>query len=679
MSSVPPRPVITSRSTGGPVSNRSPSGARTPTPRTPTATRPVTPATPSVRRSTQGSPQTSPPTLSKPPLPPSTPGSAPGSPPSPPSDDHPVEDDEVVSPHSPGTTPGIFSAQADMAAAFDHIRVCCRYRPESHLEMIKGSTSCVEFQPDGRSVTHTDDLSSQCHDFSFSTVFAPESTQEEVYQNVAAPIVTDILNGMNACILAYGQTGSGKTYTMEGCPETVASPAQPGIIPQLCEALFSSIRSRAMPGVNVVVRVSYVEIYMETVRDLLRPLDDDNRVVVDKRDENLMEMKMYNDEERGLWLANLTEIPVYDTRDLLSTLRVGQRERVVASTRLNEFSSRSHAIFIITVVIDDTHQHVKKSSQLYLVDLAGSEKLSKTEAAGIQLEEAKKINTSLLALGQVIHKLSSGKPGEHIPYRDSKLTRILQNAFGGNSRTALVICCSPSSYNAQETLATLRFGDRVKRIQNRPRINQRRTVAELTALLTKAECIIKDKDAFIDHLQQQLSAVQLSGGPRLGFVEQSPNETSREVVRQKNQLERKVFQLQAENNKFREHMVQVPPHFLCPITRELFIDPVVAQDGHTYERNAIVYWLQRSRISPVTNVELLSSALVPNSTLKSLIESNPYLKSQQKQQSDELRRLNQKYGSGIKQTVKRADPAGGFVYLFPSARGNDLNFIMQQQ
>ena len=186
-------------------------------------------------------------------------------------------------------------------------------------------------------------------------------------------------------------------------------------------------------------------------------------------------------------------------------MHLGNNNRAVCATNMNEGSSRSHLVFIMTIAQKDLQNSSAKTGKLCLIDLAGSEKISKTGAAGQMLQEAKDINKSLSALGNVINALTDGK-GAHIPYRDSKLTRILQESLGGNSKTTLIIACSPSSYNEQETLSTLRFGYRAKSIKNKAKINKEFTVAELQGLLEKAEKNSKDQQKMIASLQEVLNS-----------------------------------------------------------------------------------------------------------------------------------------------------------------------------
>lgn len=245
------------------------------------------------------------------------------------------------------------------------------------------------------------------------------------------------------------------------------------------------------PTIEYLVKVSYMEIYMERVRDLLRP--------------ELDNLQVHEDRARGVHVKGLSEYYVSSPSEVFQLLHQGSVNRAVSSTKMNTESSRSHSIFFFAIQQRNTDSGATKSGGLYLVDLAGSEKVGKTGASGQTLEEAKKINKSLSALGMVINALTDGK-SSHVPYRDSKLTRILQESLGGNSRTTLIVNCSPVAYNAEETLSTLRFGVRAKSIQNNARVNAELSPEELRALLRKAHAQASAYKSHNEALQAELTA-----------------------------------------------------------------------------------------------------------------------------------------------------------------------------
>lgn len=263
-----------------------------------------------------------------------------------------------------------------------------------------------------------------------------------------------------------------------------------GIIPRIVEQIFASIL-RSPGNIEYTVRVSYMEIYMEKIRDLLRPQNDN--------------LPIHEDKSRGVYVKELMEIYVASKEEVYEVMRRGSAARATAATNMNQESSRSHSIFVIGITQKNVETGSAKSGQLFLVDLAGSEKVGKTGATGQTLEEAKKINKSLSALGMVINSLTDGK-STHIPYRDSKLTRILQESLGGNSRTTLIVNCSPSSYNDTETVSTLRFGVRAKSIKNKAKINTELSPLELKQLLKKAQNQVVTFEIYVSSLEGEVQA-----------------------------------------------------------------------------------------------------------------------------------------------------------------------------
>uniref|UniRef100_A0A6Q2WRC0 Kinesin-like protein n=1 Tax=Esox lucius TaxID=8010 RepID=A0A6Q2WRC0_ESOLU len=322
------------------------------------------------------------------------------------------------------------------------IKVMCRFRPLNSSEVTRGDKYIPKFQGEDHVV-----LGSK--PFQFDRVFQPNTTQEQVYNACAQKIVKDVLEGYNGTIFAYGQTSSGKTHTMEG---NLHDPDGMGIIPRIVQDIFNYIYSM-----------------------------DENLEFHIKVDICLMLLKNISHLKDGAVSHHIFSCPqgcterfVCSPEEVMDTIDEGKSNRHVAVTNMNEHSSRSHSIFQINVKQENTATEQKLSGKLYLVDLAGSEKVSKTGAEGAVLDEAKNINKSLSSLGNVISALAEGSG--YIPYRDSKMTRILQDSLGGNCRTTIVICASPSAYNESETKSTLMFGQRAKTIKNTVCVN-----VELTA------------------------------------------------------------------------------------------------------------------------------------------------------------------------------------------------------
>lgn len=314
-----------------------------------------------------------------------------------------------------------------------------------------------------------------------------DSLQTDIFDYSIRPTVDDILNGYNGTVFAYGQTGAGKSYTMMG--SDIEDDTGKGIIPRIIEQIFASILT-SPSNIEYTVRVSYMEIYMERIRDLLVPHNDN--------------LPVHEEKSRGVYVKGLLEVYVSSVQEVYEVMRRGGQARAVAATNMNQESSRSHSIFVVTITQKNLESGSAKSGQLFLVDLAGSEKVGKTGASGQTLEEAKKINKSLSALGMVINALTDGK-STHIPYRDSKLTRILQESLGGNSRTTLIINCSPSSYNDAETISTLRFGVRAKSIKNKAKVNAELSPAEMKQLLRKAQTQVTSFESYLSALESEVN------------------------------------------------------------------------------------------------------------------------------------------------------------------------------
>lgn len=307
--------------------------------------------------------------------------------------------------------------------------------------------------------------------------------QGDVYNSLGEEFLDHNFEGYHTCIFAYGQTGSGKSYTMMGTPN------EPGLIPRTCEDLFQRIAAaqNETPNIAYNVRVSYFEVYNEHVRDLLVPVAPAQPSYY---------LKIRESPTEGPYVKDLTEVPVRSLDEILRYMQMGDRSRTVASTKMNDTSSRSHAVF--TILLRQIHHDMEtdetteRSSRIRLVDLAGSERAKATEATGQRLREGSNINKSLTTLGRVIAALADPKGGtprkggkggakaargtragsvdQIVPYRDSILTWLLKDSLGGNSKTAMIACIAPGDYD--ETLSTLRYADQAKRIRTRAVVNQ---------------------------------------------------------------------------------------------------------------------------------------------------------------------------------------------------------------
>jgi len=359
-----------------------------------------------------------------------------------------------------------------------NVRVCARFRPVNSVERSENAKICISIPQDCQ--VNIAQRGKVAKIFFLDHIFPPNSEQETVYDYTGRPLMAEILKGYNGTMFAYGQTGSGKTFTMEG---DMNSKKLMGLIPRMVNAIFDGIMEA--DEMEFVVKVSYVEIYCEKIQDLL---DIGNR-----------NLKIRESKQKGIYIEGVAAPFVGSADEILGIMEEGAISRACASTRMNETSSRSHAVFIFRLIGTNKATQTKKMSKLMMVDLAGSEKTRKTQATGQRLDEAKQINKSLSALGQVISALATGKG--HVPYRDSKLTRLLSDSLGGNSKTCIIVTCSPCNYNSEETISTLRFGMNCKRVKNKPKVNEELSIAEYKALVEK----MKEKE---NRLLQKIAVQQ---------------------------------------------------------------------------------------------------------------------------------------------------------------------------
>ena len=376
------------------------------------------------------------------------------------------------------------------------VKVAIRVRPMNAREKAEKSTICVEVDEQNNTVSVTSQKS-DTKTFQFDYVYPMDTTQRRVYDEVAFPIVDSIFQGYNGTVFAYGQTGCGKTFTMMG---VVNDPNLRGVIPNAFEHIFGYIKTEGSSK-RFLVRCSFVEIYNEEVRDLL------------SKNDKALEVR--EDPKKGIFVKELTFVTIGNTQDIQKCLDRGNNNRHVGATSMNDKSSRSHSLFTVYLEIEEGEEKNKKirSGKLNLVDLAGSERVGKTNATGKTFDEGKKINLSLTALGSVIDALSSNR--KHIPYKDSKLTRLLADSLGGNTKTVMFANVSPASFNYEETVGTLRYASRAKLIKNAPKINE------------------DPKDALLRQYEEEIKALkaQLGNGGVINLnIENNGNDEEKEML-----------------------------------------------------------------------------------------------------------------------------------------------------
>ncbi|XP_068142252.1 LOW QUALITY PROTEIN: kinesin-like protein Klp61F [Drosophila tropicalis] len=407
-----------------------------------------------------------------------------------------------------------------------NIQVYVRVRPLNPRERGIRSNEVVEVHSPREIITrHTVD-SKLTKKFTFDRSFGQDSKQCEVYATVVSPLIEEVLNGYNCTVFAYGQTGTGKTHTMVGneCAELKSSwedDTEIGMIPRALSHLFDELR---MMEVEFTMRISYLELYNEELCDLLSTDDS-------------IKIRIFDDSTKkgSVIIQGLEEIPVHSKDDVYKLLEKGKERRRTATTLMNAQSSRSHTVFSMVVHIRENGidgDDMLKIGKLNLVDLAGSENVSKAgNEKGIRVRETVNINQSLLTLGRVITALVDRAP--HVPYRESKLTRLLQESLGGRTKTSIIATISPGHKDIEETLSTLEYAHRAKNIQNKPEVNQK---------LTK-KTVLKEYTEEIDKLKRDLMAARDKNG--IYLAEETYNEIHLKMESQNKELNEKMLLLKA--------------------------------------------------------------------------------------------------------------------------------------
>ena len=346
-----------------------------------------------------------------------------------------------------------------------NIQVAVRCRPLNQQEKQSGEPWVVTVDTDSKGVDVQYGPAGRrvIRNFSFDTVLDSYSRQDDVFNSVAKPIVKEVLGGFNCTIFAYGQTGTGKTHTIEG---DLYSEQDGGLIPRSVRAIFEHLESQE--EIKFTAKVSFLELYNEELQDLLTTGNESKNY--------FKQLKLFEDAKKGVICQNLEEVVVMKDTDVFDIMARGIKQRQSAVTLMNQDSSRSHSIFTIKLMMKYTGlegQEIIRNGQLNLVDLAGSECIGRSGATDGRAREAGSINQSLLTLGRVIAALVDNHG--HIPYRDSKLTRLLRDSLGGRSKTSIIATFSPVQSAVEETLSTLDYATRARSIKNQPIINQKIT------------------------------------------------------------------------------------------------------------------------------------------------------------------------------------------------------------
>ncbi|GMI96676.1 hypothetical protein like AT2G36200 [Hibiscus trionum] len=386
-----------------------------------------------------------------------------------------------------------------------NVQVLLRCRPFSEEELRNNApqvVKCNEFQ---REVAVSQNIAGKQFDrvFTFDKVFGPSAQQKDLYEQAVVPIVNEVLEGFNCTIFAYGQTGTGKTYTMEGeCKRaksgpTGGLPADAGVIPRAVQQIFDTLEGQ---NAEYSVKVTFLELYNEEITDLLAP-EEISKVVLEEKQKK--QLPLMEDGKGGVLVRGLEEEIVASASEIFTLLERGSAKRRTAETLLNKQSSRSHSLFTITIHIKEATpegEELIKCGKLNLVDLAGSENISRSGARDGRAREAGEINKSLLTLGRVITALVEHLG--HIPYRDSKLTRLLRDSLGGRTKTCIIATVSPAVHCLEETLSTLDYAHRAKNIKNKPEVNQKMMKSTL----------IKDLYGEIERLKSEVYAAREKSG-----------------------------------------------------------------------------------------------------------------------------------------------------------------------
>ena len=431
----------------------------------------------------------------------------------------------------------------------ESVKVAVRCRPLSDQEQQDQVIECTESEV----------RVEQQFKFKYDSVFGPSSTQDQIYSQAAHQVVQATLQGYNGTIFAYGQTGTGKTHTMQG---SLQSESEMGLVPRTFQSIFNHIAQN--PSRQFLVSVSHIEIYNEEIYDLLIQLPRASSKVSVKRGTPL-DLKEHP--ETGFHVKNLTRIQVTTPKQMMELMELGASQRSTGSTLMNERSSRSHSIFTITVesMPIETSAPTQKDTKpkvvvgkLNLVDLAGSERQSKSGSEGVRLKEASSINTSLLCLGNCIAALASNNTARHVPFRESKLTRLLMDSLGGTAKTVMLATISPSRSNLSETLSTLRYAERAKSIKNKVKVHIDTHDALLKTYTDQIQTLkqqiqLKQQASDVDRLKQSMEMQRLNMKQNMSKLADEKQKIMMDLTERQLELEKERQQQQ----QMEEHLKQL--------------------------------------------------------------------------------------------------------------------------
>ena len=422
----------------------------------------------------------------------------------------------------------------------ENIKVCLRIRPMSLQEKSRNDTSCIEPVSNDQLILSHKNLR---RSYTFNIVFAPESSQEDIFFNCSIDkLIDSALDGYSVTIFAYGQTGSGKTYTIMGRDDAInekilSNNKFSGIMPKSIKYIWSTVGNRQQ---KYYIKVSFLEIYNEQINDLLNPTNTN--------------LQIRWDQKQGFFVEGLLVIECKKPQDIVEIILQGTKNRKKGSHDLNKDSSRSHTILTVYLISEYNSggESYKKYGKISFVDLAGSERLKETNSKGGMLKETGNINKSLFVLGKVISSLTDKKnTNQHIPYRDSKLTMLLMDSIGGTAKTLMIACVSPSSVYSDETMSTLNYASRTMNIKNKPLVQMDSKERAAEGLREENELYVEENEFLKNEFMKLLGIVPdiNSGGLTNEDIE---NYKISQGFKSNEEIDREIERLKVENDELRK-------------------------------------------------------------------------------------------------------------------------------